>query len=108
GAPAPRGGRRALDPARRLPHEAARLAQGDQGSLGMKGRLKARVRREPGAFIKAFMAAEEPIAKAATAAVSEAAAEIKAEARAQIGAAGFSRKWQNALRVDFYPKGRTS
>ena len=71
----------------------------------MTRRLKARVDRKQGAFIKAFMAAEEPIARAATAAITEAGNEIKADARAQIGAAGFSRRWQNALRVDHYPKG---
>ena len=37
------------------------------------------------------MAAEEPIARAATAAITEAGNGIKADARAQIGAAGFSR-----------------
>ena len=71
----------------------------------MAGRLKARVRGERGAFIKAFMAAEEPIARAATLAIREAGEEIKQDARAQIGAAGFSRRWQNALRVDHYPRG---
>ena len=72
----------------------------------MKGRLKVKVDREPRAFFRAFMAAEEPIARAATAAVGEAGERIKAAARADIAAAGFSRKWQNALRVDHYPRGR--
>ncbi len=71
----------------------------------MKGRLKVRVDREPRAFLRAFMAAEEPIARAATAAVGEAGERIKVAARADIAAAGFSRKWQNALRVDRYPRG---
>ena len=71
----------------------------------MKGRLKARARHERGAFVKAFIAAEEPIARAATRAIEEAGGEIKQDARAQIGAAGFSRRWQNALRVDHYPRG---
>ena len=72
----------------------------------MKARLKVRIDREPRAFLRAFMAAEEPIARAATAAVGEAGERIKAAARADIAAAGFSRKWQNALRVDRYPRGR--
>ena len=71
----------------------------------MTRRLKARLERKEGAFIKSFMATAEPIARAATAAIVEAAGEIKADARAQIASAGFSRKWQNALRVDQYPKG---
>ena len=72
----------------------------------MKARLKVKVDREPRAFLRAFMATEEPIARAATAAVGEAGERIKTAARADIAAAGFSRKWQNALRVDRYPRGR--
>ena len=71
----------------------------------MTRRLKARVRRQRGAFLETFMAAEEPIARAATRAIAEAGDGIKRDARAQIGAAGFGRRWQNALRVDHYPKG---
>lgn len=55
--------------------------------------------------MKAFMANEEPIALAATRAVAEAGNEVKGTARAAIAAAGFSRRWQNAMRVDAYPKG---
>src|SRR3954471_24126259 len=44
-----------------------------------------------------------PIAKAATAAVREAGEMAKRDGRASIAAAGFSRKWQNALRVNIYP-----
>jgi hypothetical protein len=71
----------------------------------MKRRLKVKVDREPRAFLEAFMAAEEPIARAATAAVGEAGARIKLAARADIADAGFSIRWQNALRVDRYPRG---
>lgn len=44
-----------------------------------------------------------PIAKAATAAVRDAGGIAKRTGRASIAAAGFSRKWQNALRVNVYP-----
>jgi hypothetical protein len=46
---------------------------------------------------------QRPIAKAATAAVREAGEVAKRNGRASIAAAGFSRKWQNALRVNIYP-----
>ncbi len=46
---------------------------------------------------------QRPIAKAATAAVREAGDIAKNNSRASIAAAGFSRKWQNALRVNIYP-----
>src|SRR3954470_15419731 len=47
---------------------------------------------------------QRPIAKAATAAVREAGDIAKRNGRANIAAAGFSRKWQNALRVNVYPQ----
>jgi hypothetical protein len=47
-----------------------------------------------------------PMAEAASAAIASAAETIKAEARADIGRAGFSKRWQNTLRVDVHPKGR--
>ena len=68
-------------------------------------RMKAKVERKKGAFIAAFTAAEEPIAEAATRAIEEAAAEAKNGARANIASAGFSGRWQNALRADVYPRG---
>jgi hypothetical protein len=46
---------------------------------------------------------QRPIAKAATAAVREAGEIAKRNGHASIAAAGFSRKWQNALRVNVYP-----
>src|SRR5262245_61158321 len=46
---------------------------------------------------------QRPIAKAATAAVREAGEIAKQNGRGSIAAAGFSRKWQNALRVNIYP-----
>ena len=61
-----------------------------------------------GGFFRALTEGEKPIAKAATAAVREAAELAKAGGRASIAAAGFSRKWQNALRANVYPRGRDS
>ncbi len=46
---------------------------------------------------------QRPIARAATAAVRGAGEIAKRNGRASIAAAGFSRKWQNALRVNVYP-----
>jgi hypothetical protein len=46
---------------------------------------------------------QRPMAKAATAAVREAGEIAKRDGRASIAGAGFSRKWQNALRVNIYP-----
>lgn len=48
------------------------------------------------------------IAHAATAGVQTAGNNLKTRARADIAAAGFSKKWQNAFRVNFYPKGEES
>lgn len=47
--------------------------------------------------------AQRPLAKAATGAVREAGEIAKRDGRTSIAAAGFSRKWQNALRVNIYP-----
>lgn len=69
-------------------------------------KLKAKAERKRGAFLASFMAAEEPIAKAATRAIEAAADDARDGARSNIAAAGFSRKWQNALRADVYPRGR--
>lgn len=44
------------------------------------------------------------VARAASAAMEETGAEVKARGRADIGAAGFSQKWQNAFRVEVYPR----
>ncbi len=53
---------------------------------------------------KALKAMYDPIARAAAGAINDAATQIKTEGRARIGAAGFSSKWQNALRVNVYPQ----
>lgn len=51
---------------------------------------------------------QRPVAEAATAAVTEAGEVAVRNGRASIAAAGFSNKWQVALRSDVYPKGRVS
>lgn len=61
-----------------------------------------------GEFFGAMAALKDPIAAAGTAAITEAGDIIKKEGRADIGGAGFSRKWQNALRVNIYPKRQVS
>ncbi|RWF44300.1 MAG: hypothetical protein EOS65_02680 [Mesorhizobium sp.] len=53
-------------------------------------------------------AIKDPIAAAATAAITEAGDIVKKEGRADIASAGFSKKWQNALRVNIYPKRQMS
>jgi hypothetical protein len=66
--------------------------------------VKAKVTYDKKSFSEAFMRKERPIAKAATLAIFEAADDLKGTARASIAGAGFSKKWQNALRVEAYPK----
>ena len=46
---------------------------------------------------------QRPIAKAATATIREVGEIAKRNGRVSIAASGFSRKWQNALRVNIYP-----
>lgn len=60
-----------------------------------------------GQYQKTLDSLQKPIAKAATAAISDAGDYVKKYGRANIAAAGFSIRWQNALRVNLYPaKGR--
>jgi len=61
-----------------------------------------------GEFAAAMVSIRDPIAFAGTAAITEAGEIVKAQGRADIAAAGFSRRWQNTLRVNIYPRGRTS
>jgi hypothetical protein len=56
-------------------------------------------------LVKSFLGVEQPIARAATAAIAEAGDTVKGRVRADIAAAGFSRNWQNAFRAQQYPKG---
>ncbi|WP_035661447.1 DUF6441 family protein [Bradyrhizobium sp. Ec3.3] len=58
--------------------------------------IAARVANDPAMFSQ--------IVRAATGAVQDAAVELKTIARGNIAAAGFSKKWQNAWRVNVYPK----
>lgn len=43
------------------------------------------------------------VARTSTLAMREVQGDVKSKGRANIAAAGFSRRWQNALRVDLYP-----
>lgn len=56
-----------------------------------------------GQYEKAMSEIRTEIATAATASFRELGETIKKNGRANIGAAGFSQKWQNALRVTVYP-----
>jgi hypothetical protein len=62
-------------------------------------------RTKDGEFEETIVGSYLTIEEAATAAMRTAADIVKAEGRASIAAAGFSRRWQNALRVDVFPKG---
>lgn len=59
-------------------------------------------------FAEAIREIEEPIAKTATGAMREAGDILKRAARADIRRAGFSRRWQNTLKVVVHPKSRVS
>jgi Family of unknown function (DUF6441) len=61
-------------------------------------------RRREREFVGAFESMKLPMAAAGSAAISEAAEIVKREARADIAAAGFSARWQNALRANVYPR----
>ncbi|TIX27301.1 DUF6441 family protein [Mesorhizobium sp.] len=67
-----------------------------------------RYQRKDGEFARAMVGIADPIAFAGTAAISEAGDIVKRDGRQDIAAAGFSRKWQNALRVNVYPRRRNS
>jgi hypothetical protein len=55
-------------------------------------------------FKKAMTATYGQIAHAATGAIKEAADLAKSASRANIASAGFSTRWQNALRANVYPQ----
>ncbi|RWO90936.1 DUF6441 family protein [Mesorhizobium sp.] len=67
-----------------------------------------RYQRKEGEFALAMAAIKDPIAFAGTAAISEAGDIVKREGRQDIAAAGFSKRWQNALRVNVYPRRKLS
>lgn len=56
-----------------------------------------------GEFASAFREISRPMAKAATLALLDVTVIAKANARAAIASAGFSSKWQNAMRSNVYP-----
>jgi hypothetical protein len=62
------------------------------------------VRVAKGEFAAAMEEIYQPIADAGTAAIREASEVAKTEGRRRIAAAGFSKKWQNTLRAEAYPK----
>lgn len=66
--------------------------------------LKLIVASIDGKFSSAVREIYKPIAEAGTAAIRQAGDDVKRDARASIASAGFGPKWQNALRVDVYPK----
>jgi hypothetical protein len=57
-----------------------------------------------GEFEAALRDKYKPLAEAGSAAMIETAETIKTEGRRDIASAGFGKRWQNALRVDVYPK----
>ncbi|WP_375764114.1 DUF6441 family protein [Bradyrhizobium sp. Pha-3] len=64
---------------------------------------------KPGEFAETIFAnVTKPIAKAATAAMRDTADMAKGAGRQSIASAGFSSKWQNALRATVYPRGADS
>jgi len=67
--------------------------------------FRIRIKGPPaGTFQRAMIRKYDPIAEAATHAMRDLGNELKLTLRADIAAAGFSTKWQNALRVDLYPR----
>lgn len=71
-------------------------------------KMKAKATYEEGVFVAEFLKTELKMAHAAKWAMEDAADLAKRGGRARIGAAGFSKKWQNGLRADAYPEGRAS
>lgn len=70
--------------------------------------LRLRYNPKPGQFAEAMRGLSKPIAQASTEALRTAADKVKTDARQSISAAGFSKRWENALRVDVYPKNGNS
>lgn len=57
-----------------------------------------------GEFEQAIRAIYRPLEEAGQETIEEVATAIKVKGRAHIGRAGFSKRWENALRADVYPK----
>lgn len=66
--------------------------------------LRLAYRYAKGEYNEVMQEIYQPIAGASTAAVREAGNLAKIRARETIAAAGFSKRWQNALRLQVYPK----
>jgi hypothetical protein len=69
--------------------------------------MRPRFTYKSGEFKSAFEARNKLFADAAFAAIREVGTTVKLEARRNIAQAGFSTKWQNALRVDVYDHNTT-
>lgn len=67
------------------------------------GALKIVYSHVTGEFDKATKAINLVIAKAATATMKDVQTDVKTRGRRAIASGGFSTKWQNAFRVNFYP-----
>lgn len=70
--------------------------------------LKLLYRAGKGEFEQALREKYQPLAEAGKETIVEIADEVKTKARQDIASAGFSKRWQNALRVDVYPKNKVS
>ncbi|MEY9375072.1 DUF6441 family protein [Rhizobium leguminosarum] len=70
--------------------------------------LKLLFRAAKGEFEQALRETYQPLAEAGQETIQEIADQIKVAGRQDIASAGFSKRWQNALRVDVYPKGKVS
>lgn len=68
--------------------------------------FKVAIEFQPGQFAAFTDGVRKDIATAATAAVTEAGNIALRDGKADIAAAGFSRKWQSALHLDIFPKGQ--
>lgn len=66
--------------------------------------MKITLKRISGDIVKMLEADNERIARVATATFREGGRIIKEQGRASIAAGGFSKRWQNALRVKSYPE----
>ncbi|MDK1386378.1 DUF6441 family protein [Sinorhizobium sp. 8-89] len=70
--------------------------------------MKLLYRAAKGEFEQAMREKYRPLAEAGQETIVEIANDIKVGARQDIAAADFSKRWQNALRVDVYPKHKVS
>lgn len=62
----------------------------------------------PGVFTGFLKKDQQNLARAATDTIKDAVVEVKQGGRAAIAAGGFSKRWQNAFRVNMYPASGTS